>query len=63
MFKKKNKIFLLFVGFTFAAKSCKSQYKIDKNEILNVKWLYYEELISMNKDLRLYYWIIDALQT
>ena len=34
----------------------------NKNEILNVKWFSYEELISMNEDLRLYYWIIDAIQ-
>lgn len=52
----------IFVGFMFAAKLIDEHIDFNKNEILNVKWFSYEELISMNEDLRLYYWIIDAIQ-
>jgi ADP-ribose pyrophosphatase YjhB (NUDIX family) len=52
----------IFVGFMFVAKLIDEHIDFNKNEILNVKWFSYEELISMNEDLRLYYWIIDAIQ-
>ena len=52
----------IFVGFMFASKLIDEHIDFNKNEILNVKWFSYEELISMNEDLRLYYWIIDAIQ-
>lgn len=52
----------IFVGFMFSAKLTDEHINFDKYEILNVRWFSYEELINMKDDLRLYYWIIDAIK-
>lgn len=46
----------------FSAKMIHEHINFDEHEILNVKWFSYEELINMKDDLRLYYWIIDAIK-
>ena len=33
----------------------------DKNEILDVKWFTYDEIINMNDELRSYDWITHAI--
>ena len=35
--------------------------KFDKNEILDVKWFTYEEILSMKNELRSYEWITNAI--
>ena len=52
----------IFVGFMFSAKMIDEHIDFNENEILNVKWFSFEELIDMKDDLRLYYWIIHAIK-
>ena len=59
-----NRVFedKIFVGFMFSAKLIDENINFNTNEILNVKWFSYEELLDMKDDLRLYYWIINAIK-
>ncbi len=60
-----NRVFedKIFVGFMFATKLLNEHINIDNSEILNVKWFSYQELVNMKDDLRLYYWIINAIKS
>lgn len=60
-----NRVFedKLFVGFMFATKIINENIDFNTTEIMNAKWFTYEELLSMKDDLRLYYWIINAIQS
>ena len=53
----------IFVGFMFSTKLTDEHISIDNNEILNAKWFSYNELLNMKDDLRLYYWILDAIKS
>ncbi len=59
-----NRVFedKVFVGFIFSTKLLSEKLHFDTNEILDAKWFSYEELINMKEDLRLYYWIINAIE-
>lgn len=59
-----NRVFedKIFVGFMFSAKLINEHIDFNTNEILNVKWFTYDELIKMKEDLRLYYWITNAVK-
>ena len=54
---------MIFVGFMFATKLLNEHINIDNSEILNVKWFSYQELVNMKDDLRLYYWILNAIKS
>ena len=60
-----NRVFedKIFVGFMFATKLLNEHINIDNSEILNVKWFSYQELVNMKDDLRLYYWILNAIKS
>lgn len=60
-----NRVFedKLFVGFMFSTKIINENINFNKNEILNVKWFSYNDIISMKDDLRLYDWIINAINS
>lgn len=60
-----NRVFedKVFVGFMFSTKLLSEKIHFDTTEILDVKWFSYEELLNMKEDLRLYYWIINAIET
>ena len=45
----------------FATKLIDCNIKFDKNEILDVKWFIFEEILSMKEELRLYDWITNAV--
>mgnify|MGYP004585406045 FL=1 len=53
----------IFVGFMFSTKLTDEHINVDNNEILNAKWFSYNELVNMKDDLRLYYWILDAIKS
>lgn len=59
-----NRVFedKVFVGFMFSTKLLSEKIHFDTNEILDVRWFSYEELLNMKEDLRLYYWIINAIK-
>lgn len=60
-----NRVFedKIFVGFMFSAKLIDEHINVDNKEILNAKWFSYNELVNMKEDLRLYYWILDAIKS
>ena len=51
----------IWVSVVFATKLINENIKIDKNEILDVKWFTYEEILSMKDELRAYEWITNAV--
>ena len=50
-----------WVSVTFATKLIDESIEFNKNEILDVKWFSYQEILSMKEELRNYNWIIDAI--
>ena len=59
-----NRVFddKVFVGFIFSTRLLSEKIHFNSNEILNVNWFSYEELLNMKDDLRLYHWIINAIK-
>lgn len=47
----------------FSTRLLKENIKYDKNEILDVKWFTYEELLNMKDELREYNLIINSIST
>jgi len=58
-----NKVLLndTWLSVIFSTKLISENINYDKNEILDVKWFTYEELLNMKKELRAYDWIIDSI--
>jgi len=50
-----------WISVIFATKLINDNIKFDKNEILDVKWFTFEEILSMKKELRAYDWITNAV--
>jgi len=50
-----------WISVTFATRLINENIKFDKNEILDVKWFTYEEILSMKEELRNYEWITNAI--
>ena len=51
----------VFVSVIFSTKLLDDNISYDPNEILDVKWFTYEELLNMKDDLRSYNWIINSI--
>lgn len=51
----------IFISVVFSTKLLKEDIKYDKNEILDVKWFTYEELLNMKEELRSYNWIVNSI--
>lgn len=51
----------IFISVIFSTKLLEENIKYDKEEILNVKWFTYEELLDMKEELRSYNWIINSI--
>lgn len=51
----------VFVSIVFSTKLLEENIKYDPNEILDVKWFTYEELLAMKEELRSYNWIINSI--
>ena len=51
-----------FIGIIFKTKLLEENISYDKNEILDVKWFSYEEMLNMKDELRNYDWIIDSIE-
>ena len=49
------------VSVIFSTKLLDDNISYDPNEILDVKWFTYEELLNMKDDLRSYNWIINSI--
>ena len=49
------------ISVIFATKLIDDNIKFDKNEILDVKWFTFEEILSMRDELRVYDWITSAI--
>lgn len=50
-----------WISVIFATKLIDDNIKFDKNEILDVKWFTFEEILSMKEELRAYDWITNAV--
>ena len=50
-----------WISVIFATKLIDDNIKFDKNEILDVKWFTFEEILSMRDELRVYDWITSAI--
>lgn len=50
-----------WVSVIFSTNLLEDNIKFDKNEILDVKWFSYEEILNMKNELRAYDWITDAI--
>lgn len=50
-----------WVSVIFSTNLLEDNIKFDKNEILDVKWFSYEEILNMKEELRSYDWITDAI--
>ena len=50
-----------FVSIIFSTKLLDDNITYNPNEILDVKWFTYEELLNMKDDLRAYNWIINSI--
>ena len=50
-----------WISVIFATKLIDDNIKFDKNEILDVKWFTFEEILSMKGELRAYDWITNAV--
>ena len=63
MLKIGNKVLKedIFVNIVFSTKLQNEKIKYDKNEILDVKWFTYEEIVNMKEELRDYDWIINCI--
>ena len=52
----------VFLGLTFSTKIVNEDIKFDTNEILDVKWFSYNEIVNMRNELRDYDWITNAVK-
>ncbi len=52
-----------WMSVIFSTKLIEENIVFDKNEILDVKWFSYEELLNMKEELRSYDWIINSVST
>lgn len=50
-----------WVSVIFSTKLIEENIIFDKDEILDVKWFTYEEILNMKDELRAYDWITDAI--
>lgn len=53
----------IFLWIMFSAKLIEENIKFDKEEILDVKWFTYEEIMAMKNELRNYDFITSAIQS
>lgn len=51
----------VFIGIVFATKLLEENIKFDKDEILDVKWFTYEEILGMKDELRSYDWVTTSI--
>ena len=51
----------IFVSVIFSTHLVDENIKYDPNEILDVKWFTYDELLNMKDELRSYNWIINSI--
>ena len=51
-----------FVGFVFSTQLIEENIKYNKNEILDIKWFSYEEILNMKDELRKYDWIVNSIK-
>ncbi len=52
----------LFVSIIFSTKIISENIKYNKDEILDVKWFTYEEILNMKEELRAYDFIVNAVK-
>lgn len=52
----------IFLSLIFSTKMISENIKFDTNEILDVKWFSYEEIINMKNELRAYDWITNGIK-
>lgn len=52
----------IFVSVVFSTNLIDENIRYDENEILDVKWFTYEELLNMKEELRSYNWIINSIK-
>lgn len=52
----------IFISVVFSTNLIDENICYDKDEILDVKWFTYEELLNMKEELRSYNWIINSIK-
>ena len=52
-----------FVAVIFLCDLVKNASIIDHNEILNMGWFSFEEIVEMKDQLRIYRWVVDSLKS
>ena len=50
-----------FIGVVFSTEIIDGNIKFDKNEILDVKWFSYDEILAMRDELRAYDWVTNSI--
>ena len=53
---------MLFVCIIFSTKIINEIINYDKNEILDVRWFTYDEIVNMKDELRIYDFIVNAVK-
>ena len=51
----------IFLSVVFSTKLIDENIKYNQDEILDVKWFSYEEILDMINELRLYNWIVNSI--
>ena len=51
-----------FLGIIFSTELIKKNNYYDEEEVLDIKWYTYEELLNMKDELRSYDWIINSIK-
>lgn len=51
----------VWIGIVFLTKLIEENFVFDKNEILDVRWFSYKEILNMKDELRSYDWITNAI--
>lgn len=51
----------IFLSVVFSTKLIDENIKYNQDEILDVKWFSYEEILNMKDELRLYNWIVNSI--
>ncbi len=50
-----------FIGIVFSTEIIDGEINFNKNEILDVKWFSYDEILEMRDELRSYDWVVNAI--
>ena len=50
-----------FIGVVFSTEIIDGEIKFNKEEVLDVKWFSYDEILAMRDELRAYDWVTNSI--